>query len=62
MSASYKVSGYIEVRIQLTNLDFNCSQSTTSEELAELVKEHVKNCTNHGCEVINHKLQMERIN
>jgi hypothetical protein len=59
MSASYMVKGYIDIRLPI-NDTFSCSQSSTPNDIAEIVKSHIVN-TIGSCEILNHGFKLERI-
>lgn len=60
MSATYQVEGIIILKVKIDGM-YQCSQSSTYEEIAELVQDNLINKIGL-CEVIGHKFKMECIN
>jgi hypothetical protein len=58
MSHTYRVNGYVDVRIAIKEMDVSASQSTSSDQIAVLVADRVSNCMN--CELIGHSLLIEK--
>lgn len=57
MSQDYFVNGYVDIRILIKDMNISASQSSTPNEIADLVKTRISSSMN--CEVIGHKLMIE---
>jgi hypothetical protein len=60
MSATYTINGYIDIRIKLIDKEIYASQSTTPEELIELIKIQL-DCKLGACEIVGHKIMLGSI-
>lgn len=59
MSASYKVTGFVTIKIPIDDV-YNCSQSSSEDDIAEIVKWNLT-CKIGECEILKHGLKLERI-
>lgn len=58
MSATYRVNGYVDVRINIVDRGVHASSSASPADIAEIVKIQV---TSHigNCWIVDHKLMIE---
>ncbi len=60
MSTTYKVNGYVDVRIKLVDKNVNSSSSATAQDVAEIVKIQIEE-TIYNIDILNHSLMIEEI-
>lgn len=59
MSATYEVTGFILIKVPIDDM-YHCSQSSTPDEIAEIVKDSISNKIGL-IENIGHTLKLKRI-
>lgn len=60
MSSTYIVNGYVDIRVKLVEQDVHASQSSSPQDIADLVKLEYESKIG-VCEILGHKMMIREI-